>query len=103
MKPLIRNALRRTACLLTLALAACSSEPMLADVIAQANPGGRVAFNVVKLDDAVLATILERPKPPFQERFKKYQPPAELKIAIGDTVSVVIWESAANGLFGNSL
>ena len=26
-----------------------------------------------------------------------------MKIAVGDTVSVVIWESAANGLFGNSL
>ena len=29
--------------------------------------------------------------------------PPELKIAVGDTVSVVIWEAAANGLFGNSL
>src|SRR5437763_133404 len=88
---------------LLLALTACSSEPMLADVIAQANSGGRVAFDVVKLDDAVLTTVLERPTPPFQERFKKYQPPADLKIAVGDTVSVVIWEAAANGLFGNSL
>ena len=76
---------------------------MLANIIAQANPGGRVAFDVVKLDDAVLTTVLSHPQPPFQERFKKYQPPADLKIAVGDTVSVVIWEAAANGLFGNSL
>src|SRR5207302_3629344 len=50
-----------------------------------------------------LTTVLSRPQPPFHQRFKKYQPPAELKVAVGDTVSVVIWESAANGLFGNSL
>ena len=34
---------------------------------------------------------------------KKYAPPPEYKIAVGDTVSVVIWEAAANGLFGESL
>src|SRR5207253_1945269 len=37
------------------------------------------------------------------ERFKKYIPPPEVKIAVGDVVSVIIWEAAANGLFGNSL
>ena len=40
---------------------------------------------------------------PLQERFKKYTPSPDMKIAVGDTVSVMIWESAANGLFGESL
>jgi polysaccharide biosynthesis/export protein len=92
-----------SASLLALALTACSNEPMLRDVLAQAAPDGKVAFDVVKVDDAVLTTLLDRPPPPFHERFKKYLPPADPKIAVGDTVSVVIWESAANGLFGNSL
>jgi len=39
----------------------------------------------------------------LQERFKKYTPSPDVKIAVGDTVAVIIWESAANGLFGNSL
>jgi polysaccharide export outer membrane protein len=91
------------ASLLALALAACSGDPLREDVIAQARPDGRVAYDVVKIDNAVLATVLARSQPAFEERFKKYVPPPDLKIAVGDTVAVVIWESAANGLFGNSL
>lgn len=91
------------ACLLALSLLACSGGPLREDVIAQANAGGQIAFDVVKIDDAVLSTLLDRPRPAFHQRFKKYVPPPELTIAVGDTVSVVIWESAANGLFGTSI
>lgn len=77
---------------------------MREDVVAQAGtPNGQIAFDVVKVDDAVLTVLLDRPQPLFHQRFKKYVPPPELKIAVGDTVSVIIWESAANGLFGNSI
>lgn len=91
------------AAVLALALTACSGEPLRDDVIAQAQAGGQIAFDVVKIDDAVLTTLLAQPQPAFEARFKKYLPPPELKVAVGDIVSVVIWESAANGLFGNSL
>ena len=84
-------------------LAACSNPPSREDVIARAKSDGRIAFDVVKIDDAVLTTVLAQRPPAFHERFKKYLPPPDLKIAVGDTVSVVIWESAANGLFGASL
>src|SRR5216684_3417066 len=86
-----------------LALTACSGGPLREDVIAQARSDGRIAFDVVQIDDAVLSTVLAQPAPAFHQRFKEYLPPPDLKIAIGDTVSVVIWESAANGLFGTSL
>jgi polysaccharide export outer membrane protein len=89
--------------LVALWLTACSGAPLREDVIAQGRSDGRIAFDVVKVDDAVLTTLLAQPPPAFHERFKKYLPPADLKIAVGDTVSVVIWESAANGLFGTSL
>ena len=85
-----------------LVLAGCG-EPLREDVIAQARPDGQIAFDVVKIDDRVLDTVLAEPPAKFHERFRKYQPPPELKIAVGDTLSVVIWESADNGLFGNSL
>src|SRR6266851_3076233 len=94
MTPAVFSACRLSALFLALSLAACSDAPMYHDVLAQAAPGGRVAFDVVKLDDAVLDTVLARPQPPFAERFKKYLPPSERKIAVGDIVSVVIWESA---------
>src|SRR5712691_7515514 len=103
MTPVVFGACRLGVLFLALLLAACSDQPMLHDVLAQAAPGGQVAFDVVKLDDAVLNTVLARPQPAFGERFKKYLPPSERKIAVGDLVSVVIWESAANGLFGTSL
>jgi polysaccharide biosynthesis/export protein len=86
-----------------LALAGCSDGPLRGDVLAQARPGGRVAFDVVKIDNAVLKTLRARKRPEFAARFAKYEPPPELKIAEGDIVSVVIWESGDNGLFGNSL
>ena len=89
--------------LAALALTACSAGPSGKDVAAQAQSDGRIAFDLVKIDDAVLTTLLAQPPPAFHERFKRYLPPPELKIAVGDTVSVVIWESAANGLFGTSL
>src|SRR5712691_6007121 len=103
MTPVVFSACRLSAWFLAVSLAACSDAPMLHDVLAQAAPGGQVAFDVVKLDDAVLNTVMARPQPAFGERFKKYLPPTDRKIAVGDTVSVVIWESAANGLFGTSL
>ena len=89
--------------LLVLVLAGCGGGPSRDDVIAQAGDGDRIAFDIVKIDDAVLTTLLAQPQPGFDHRFKTQPPPPELKIAVGDTVSVVIWESAANGLFGNSL
>src|SRR5262249_5311057 len=89
--------------LLALALAACTGDLLGRDVIAQATRDGDVAFDVVKIDDAVVETVLARPQPDFAGQFKEYVPPPDLKIAVGDTGSVVIWESAANGLFGNSL
>jgi hypothetical protein len=80
--------------LLALPLAACSSLPSAGPsgraVVAQANPGDRIAFDVVKIDDAVVTVLRAQREPPFHERFKKYIPSPEVKIAVGDIVSVVI-------------
>ena len=91
------------ACLLALGLAGCAGGPTRDEVIAQAKEGDHIAFDIVKIDDAVLTTLLAQQPLGFDKRFKVQAPPPDLKIAVGDTVSVVIWESAANGLFGNSL
>src|ERR1700731_1269882 len=93
-------------CLVMLLLTGCSwlsSDPTGSDVVAQASAGDKVSFDVVKIDDAVVSALRAQGEPAFHERFKKYTPPPDIKIAVGDTVSVVIWEAAANGLFGNSL
>ena len=99
----MRSAILAGASALTLWLAGCSNLPLRDDVVAQANQQGEIAFNVVKIDEVVLDVLAARPRPVFRERFKEHLPAPEVTIATGDTVSVVIWEAAANGLFGNSL
>jgi len=90
-----------------LLLAGCSwlprAGPSGSEVEAQAATGDQVSFDIVKVDDAVIKVLRAQGEPGFPERFKKYAPPPEYKIAVGDTISVVIWEAAANGLFGESL
>jgi polysaccharide biosynthesis/export protein len=90
-----------------LLLAGCSwlprAGPSGSEIEAQAATGDQVSFDLVKVDDAVIKVLRAQGEPGFPERFKKYTPPPEYKIAVGDTVSVIIWEAAANGLFGESL
>jgi len=90
--------------LTALLLTSCSGAgPSGSEVVGQANAGGKVSFDIVKIDDAVVKVLQAQSAPAFPERFKKYTPPPDIKIAVGDTVSAIIWEAAANGLFGNSL
>src|SRR5690242_16309063 len=55
------------------ALVACSDEPLLADVVDQARAGGKVAYDVVTIDPAVVETVQARRPPPFRERFKAHR------------------------------
>src|SRR6185312_13642161 len=87
-----------------LLLAGCSyvpsTGPLRSELVDQAGDG---RFNLVNIDDRVIAALLAQPQPPFHTRFKKYQPPPELPIAIGDVIGVTIWESSEDGLYGRSL
>src|SRR3977135_4588608 len=83
-------------CLLMLLLTGCSwlsAGPTGGEVIAQASEGDKVSFDIVKVDDAVVDVLRAQGEPAFHERFKKYTPPPDIKIGVGDTVSVVIWEA----------
>jgi len=91
------------ACLLAGSLAACSwlprAGPSTSDVVEQARVGGDILFDVVPVDDRVVSTLLAQPKESFARHFDQNAPPPEVKVGIGDTISVMIWESAAGGLF----
>ncbi len=65
-------------------------------------PQARSFSNVVQVDDRVVNALIAQPKERFALRFTKDAQPPEVKIAIGDTVSVLIWESAAGGLFSET-
>jgi polysaccharide export outer membrane protein len=91
------------ASLLAMALDGCSwiprSGPSTSQVLEQARAGGQIMFDVVEVDERVVSTLLSQTKESLAARFTKTAEPPEVKIAIGDTVSVLIWESAAGGLF----
>ena len=93
-------------CWVILAVAGCSwiprAGPSTSDVLEQGRAGGEILFDVVQVDDRVVSTLLGQPKESFARRFKENAQPPEVKIAIGDTISVVIWESAAGGLFSEA-
>ena len=91
------------ACLVALWLDGCSmlpsAGPLASAVVDQGQAGNEILFDVVPVDDHIVATLLAQPKESFHAQFVKDGNPPELKIAVGDTISVTIWESAAGGLF----
>ena len=97
----------RIALAVLLLLAACSTipstGPLRHQLEEQAGDDGQRNFDVVNIDARVVDALLAQPEAPFRERFKKYTPPPELPMAVGDVVSVTIWESDQNGLYGRSL
>src|ERR1041384_1642018 len=90
-----------------LLLAGCSwlprAGPSGSEVEAQAATGDQVSFDIVKVDDAVIKVLRAQGEPGFPERFKKYAPPPEYAVAVGDAIWGVVGEAAATGLFGESL
>jgi len=90
-------------CLGGLALTGCSTlptaGPTVSQVFDQAVTDGQRHFDIVDVDDRVVATLLAQPTESFHTRFRKYGKPPAPKIGVGDTVSVSIWEAAGGGLF----
>ena len=93
-------------CLIALSVGGCSwiprAGPSTSDVLEQGQAGGEILFDVVPVDDRVVNILIAQPKERFALHFQKEVQPPEVKIAVGDTVSVLIWESAAGGLFSEA-
>ena len=93
--------------LIALTLGGCSwlprAGPSTNEVLEQGLSGGEILYDVVAVDDRVVSTLLAQPKESFAARFRKDAQPPEIRIAVGDTVTMLIWESAAGGLFTEPL
>lgn len=91
------------ACLTGTALVGCSSLPTAGpsakQVTEQAIENGRPRFDVVDVNQRVVATLLAQPSSSFRTRFQKYGKPPNPTIRIGDTIGVSIWEAVGGGLF----
>ncbi|MBV9861198.1 MAG: polysaccharide export protein [Alphaproteobacteria bacterium] len=98
--------LHRLAFLAGAALSGCSllptAGPTVGDVQHQEVVDNQTRFDLVDIDDKVIATLNAVPIERFSVRFKKYGKPPQPRIGVGDTVVVSIWEAAGGGLFGAS-
>jgi len=87
-------------------VASCSSlptaGPTASDVKSQEVKDNLTRFDLVDINDNVVAALLALPAESFHVRFKKYGRPPQPKIGVGDSVVVSIWEAAGGGLFGAS-
>ena len=87
-------------------VAGCSSlptaGPTASDVKNQEIKDSEVRFDLVDIDDNVVAALLASRGENFHTRFKKYGRPPQPRIGVGDSVVVSIWEAAGGGLFGAS-
>ena len=93
--------------ILALVASGCSllptAGPTAGQVAEQAQADGEILFDLIEVDDRVVATLAAQPQESFAARFEKHGEPPEIKIAVGDTISVTIWESAAGGLFSEAV
>ena len=75
-------------------LAGCSwfpsAGPSANAVVDQGQAGGEILFDVVAVNDRVVPTLLAQPRESFALRFNKDTQPPKIKIAVGDTISVLI-------------
>src|SRR5436190_5922155 len=92
--------------LASMIVAGCSSlptaGPTASDVKHQEIKDNEVRFDLVDINDNVVAALLASPAENFHTRFKKYGTPPRPRIGVGDAVVVSIWEAAGGGLFGTS-
>ena len=76
--------------------------PTVSDVKHQEIQGQEIRFDLVDINDNVVAALLASPGENFHTRFKKYGRPPQPRIGVGDSLVVSIWEAAGGGLFGSS-
>ena len=92
--------------LLACVIAGCSAlptaGPTVSDVRRQEVKNNQTRFDLVDIDDNVVAALLAEPRESFRSRFKKYGKPPQPRIGVGDGVVVSIWEAAGGGLFSTS-
>jgi len=92
--------------LLACAMVGCSAlptaGPTAGDVRSQEVRDNQTQFDLVDINDNVVAALAAGPRESFHSRFKKYGKPPQPRIGVGDGVVVSIWEAAGGGLFGSS-
>lgn len=89
-----------------IALAGCSAlpaqGPSTTEVLSEGTPEperGRDGYLVVDLDSRVADVLATKADRSLLGRFGDHRPAPDIRIGVGDAVTVTIWEAAAGGLF----
>ncbi len=90
-------------CLLLSLVSACSflpqGGPTTVAVVSEENNGSDVGgYILIDLNERVASICAAQPRPTFRS-LERAKPAPDLRIGVGDSVSVTIWEAAAGGLF----
>lgn len=83
-------------------LAACSALPgsgPLREAVIEGAQAPDAGYNVVALDSRVVEHLERRHVDTLYGSFSDRRPSPDLRIGVGDSVQVTIWEAAAGGLF----
>ena len=98
------KAVTTLACLASTLLGGCSTlptaGPTTSQVLDQSVKDEQARFDVVDVDNNVVATLLAEPTESFRNRYLNYGKPPDPKIGVGDSITVTIWEASTGGLFG---
>lgn len=90
--------------MIAIGVVGCSSlptaGPTTSQIIDQAATESGRHFDMVNVDNRVVAVLRAQPGASLRTRFEKYGKPPPAKISVGDTASIAIYSSAALGLFG---
>jgi len=74
--------------------------PQASDIVADESPQGALGgYVLVDVDERVASITASQPRESFKRVFTTGRPPPDLRIGVGDSVVVTIWEAAAGGLF----
>jgi polysaccharide export outer membrane protein len=89
------------------AMAGCSflpaSGPSGVDIVSNENSGSTLSgYIVLDLDERIASIYNAQTRQTFARFFQDNRPAPDLRVGVGDSVSVTIWEAASNGLFSAS-
>jgi polysaccharide biosynthesis/export protein len=73
--------------------------PTARQIVHQKVENSRPRFDLVDIDDNVVAALRAASVDNFADRFEQHGKPPPHRIAIGDNIVVSIWEAAGGGLF----
>jgi polysaccharide export outer membrane protein len=87
---------------LPIVLADCGSLPQSGPSTATVRDqylGKGADVGIIEIDRATIDALTLRPVDMLTQHFEDRRPPAELRVGVGDTLEVTIYEAAAGGLF----